>query len=73
MQGLKALAQQPHPTRRYVALQYKIRFVDPLRRVNLPGGVQGTGATTMSLARPIHVLLICAAFLFIGAIVLGAI
>jgi len=26
----------------------------------------------MSIARPIHVLIVCAAFLFVGAIVLGA-
>jgi hypothetical protein len=32
-----------------------------------------TGDATMTLARPFHILMVCAAFLFIGAIVLGAI
>jgi hypothetical protein len=31
------------------------------------------GGTTMSLARPIHLVMVCAAFLFVGAIVFGAI
>jgi len=31
------------------------------------------GATTMTLARPFHVVMILAAFLFVGAIILGAI
>jgi hypothetical protein len=31
------------------------------------------GRQTMSLSRPFHVVMICAAFLFVGAIVLGAI
>jgi hypothetical protein len=31
------------------------------------------GGTTMSLARPIHLVMVCAAFAFVGAIVFGAI
>ena len=31
------------------------------------------GGVTMSMARPINLIAICAAFLFVGAIVLGAI
>ena len=34
--------------------------------------VQVTGDETMSLARPFHVMIVFAAFLFVGAIVIGA-
>jgi len=43
----------------------------PALAVNF-GHTSVTGATTMSIARPIHVLIVFAAFLFIGGIVLGA-
>ena len=47
------------------------RFVRRQFRDNLPKYTV-TGDSTMSLVRPFHVVMILAAFLFVGAIVLGA-
>jgi hypothetical protein len=33
----------------------------------------GTGGAIMSLARPFHLMMVFAAFLFVGAVVIGAI
>jgi hypothetical protein len=51
-------------------------FVSISLNRGLDSGVKGrsvTGGTTMgSIARPVHVLIVFAAFLFVGAIVVGA-
>jgi hypothetical protein len=69
---MKQLAANVHP--RATVAQCSIIFASPPRLFGLKSASKSdVGGATMSIARPIHLVALCAAFLFIGAIVLGAI
>jgi hypothetical protein len=48
------------------------RFVVLGSGVRLAVLLRDSGAMTMTLARPLHFVMVCAAFLFVAAIVVGA-
>jgi hypothetical protein len=58
--------------RQTIALQRRFRFAGTFPQVKLCL-VIGTGGRLMSLARPFHFAMVCAAFVFVAAIVFGAI
>jgi hypothetical protein len=53
------------------AMHHRFPFAIGRSRVKLLD-IIGTGGMTMALARPLHLALVCAAFAFVAAVVLGA-